>query len=67
MSKHKRLGLVDPKATKLGRPTIMDRALAQRYGALASLRLERITGGGGTRATVRLPLTLDEDADADDA
>ncbi|HEU4456923.1 MAG TPA: histidine kinase [Longimicrobium sp.] len=41
--------------------------LAQRYGALASLRLERITGEGGTRATVRLPLTLDEDSDADDA
>lgn len=33
MSKNKRLKLVDPEATKLGRPTIMDRALAQRYGA----------------------------------
>jgi hypothetical protein len=33
VSKRKPLGLVDPRATKLGRPTIMDRALAQRYGA----------------------------------
>jgi hypothetical protein len=33
VTKNKRLKLVDPKTTKLGRPTIMDRALAQRYGA----------------------------------
>jgi hypothetical protein len=33
VGKNKRLKLVDPEATKLGRPTIMDRALAQRYGA----------------------------------
>jgi hypothetical protein len=33
VSKNKRLKLVDPEATRLGRPTIMDRALAQRYGA----------------------------------
>jgi len=39
--------------------------LARLYGDRASLRLERAPGGG-TRATVRLPLTPDdEDDDAD--
>lgn len=33
MSKKKRLGLLPAEANKLGLPTIMDRALAQRYGA----------------------------------
>jgi hypothetical protein len=33
VSKNKRLELAAPDALKLGRPTIMDRALAQRYGA----------------------------------
>ena len=32
MSKDKRLKLLAPKEQKLGRPTIMDRALAQRHG-----------------------------------
>jgi hypothetical protein len=33
MRKPRQLKVVAPKDTKLGRPTIMDRALAQRYGA----------------------------------
>ncbi len=33
MSKQKRLNIVRPEDSKLGRATIMDRALAQRYGA----------------------------------
>src|SRR5687767_12121428 len=33
VSKQKRLNVITPKDTKLGRATIMDRALAQRYGA----------------------------------
>jgi hypothetical protein len=33
VSKNKRLKLVGAEATKLGRATVMDRALAQRYGA----------------------------------
>jgi len=33
VGRNKRLKLIDPEAAKLGRATIMDRALAQRYGA----------------------------------
>ena len=33
VTKQKRLNVVRPRDTKLGRATIMDRALAQRYGA----------------------------------